>query len=50
MTANAMLLVWAIGWAALFRSRGIRDGLDVVAFACLAAFPCICVLAARHLP
>ena len=44
MTANAMLLVWALGWAALFRLRGIRDSLDAV------AFPCLCVLAARHLP
>lgn len=50
MTANAMLLVWALGWAALFRSRGIHDSLDAVAFACLVAFPCLCVLAARHLP
>ena len=50
VTANAMLLVWALGWAALFRSRGIHDSLDVVAFACLVAFPCLCVLAARHLP
>ena len=50
MIANAMLLVWALGWFALLRSRGIRDSLNVVAFACLVAFPCLCVLAARHLP
>ena len=50
MIANAMLLVWALGWLSLFRSRGIRDSLDVVAFASLVAFPCLCVLAARHLP
>ena len=50
MIANAMLLAWAFGWAALFRLCGIRDSLDAVAFACLVAFPCLCVLAARHLP
>ena len=32
------------------RSRGIHDSLDAVAFASLVAFPCLCVLAARHLP
>lgn len=45
-----MLLVWVFGRAALFRLRGIRDSLDAVAFACLVAFPCLCMLAARHLP
>ena len=50
MIANAMLLVWALGWAALFHLRGIRDSPDAVAFACLVAFPYLCVLAARHLP
>ena len=50
MIANAMLLVWALGWFALFRSHGIRNSIDVVAFASLVDFPCLCVLAARHLP
>lgn len=50
MIANAMLLVWALGWFALSRASGIRDSLDAVAFACLVVFPCLCVLAARHLP
>ena len=50
MIANAMLLVWALGWAALFRLHGIRDSLDAVVFVCLVAFPCLCVLAARRLP
>lgn len=50
MIANAMLLVWALGWAALFRLRGLQDPLNFAAYACLVAFPCLCVLAARHLP
>lgn len=52
MIVNAMLLVWALGWGALVNNHrgGLQDPLNFAAYACLVAFPCLCVLAARHLP
>jgi hypothetical protein len=49
--ANLMLAAWAILWIGLLQTRGgIRDPLDAAAFASLVVFPCLLVLAARHLP
>lgn len=51
MIANALLLAWAVVWTALIQRRhGFRHPLDAAALACLVVFPCLCVLAARHLP
>lgn len=52
MIANALLLVWALGWAGLFHhlQGGLRDREDFAAMGCLVVFPAICVLAARFLP
>lgn len=47
MIANALLLAWAVVWTALIQRR---HPLDAAALACLVVFPCLCVLAARHLP
>lgn len=52
MIANALLLAWSIFWGALIHQHcdGKPGPLDLAAMACLVVFPCLCVLAARHLP
>ena len=52
MIANILLATRAAAWIAVCHAKngGLRDALDVVALACLVVFPCVCVLAARHLP
>lgn len=52
MIANILLATWAAAWIAVWHAKngGLRDALDVAALACLVVFPCVCVLAARHLP
>lgn len=53
MTANLMLAAWAVVWTGLvvqLKGRAPLDGMDAAALFALVGFPCLCVLAARHLP
>lgn len=51
MTADLMVLAWALLWFVLLRtSRAKIDRWDFAALLCMTAFPAFCVFAARHLP